>query len=339
MLDESIATTVGQVNENVTHWGISRLEKGKPQRLETPNDAGVSVREWPLDDLTVENLRARYGAGEYRCHWFQNDPDNDEPSKRHISQGHSRVFRLEPETASAVVAPPAAGLPSAVTQSGASLAELLQFMTALTQASDARAERSISAIATLAGLGGHSAPAAPAPDAALMARLSTLETQLAVANAVNAANEAARAREEELQRRIRRLEEEANAADNEVDMPMIQPGAGGILEQLGVGILNAAAKNPELAARVLTPIVAPVISALAPSATPPAQAPSPVLAQPAPAPQQAAPRPAPAEDGSINNLMPQSPIEPTPRVRVPVVGANGVVREASAPAPEKEVTA
>jgi hypothetical protein len=110
MIDDALLEVVGVPNADVSAWGIQRFEGGKPVRLSSPNDVGAHVREWPLDELSLDTIRGRWGAGEYRVLWIVRDPTNEDPRKRSRSGGNGKTFALD-DVPPVRVAAPAAALP------------------------------------------------------------------------------------------------------------------------------------------------------------------------------------------------------------------------------------
>ncbi len=57
----------------VTSWRIARLAGANQETLYTVN-AGQTIVEWPIEQLSAAELRVRWGAGEYRITWLRRIP-------------------------------------------------------------------------------------------------------------------------------------------------------------------------------------------------------------------------------------------------------------------------
>jgi hypothetical protein len=141
----TLARVFGVPNPEVNAWGITKKEHGKWVRQTHPDANGTHLREWPLSELTLEEVRDRWGAGSYRVQWFVHDPEHEEPGQRHRSGGTGPVFELEGAGVPRVTVPqaPPAPTPSAAT-GGFDLA--VQFM----RMADERVSSQLTSIATLA---------------------------------------------------------------------------------------------------------------------------------------------------------------------------------------------
>lgn len=343
MLDPNVARVTGIPNSEATHWGISRYDRDKPVRQSYPDASGAHVREWSLEDLNVDVVRERWGEGQYKCHWFRVDPEAPEARDRFTSQGNGVKFKLESEPVASTVPGHAPAAPT-INVNPSDPSGMFRMMLEMQEISDRRAERSIQAITSLVGL--HPTQAGPpvAVPPEMTERLARLETELAVEKALRAANEKHAAEIAELNKKLAEVDED------EPDTGLsFSPDGGSIWTQLGYGILNAAAKKPELVAAVAGPLMAAMGAAGGPPAAPPQRPPQPRPIQTAPAlhgtvasagaPYQRPPAGTPVQDdGSINSSMPSSPMSPPePTISVPVVGANGVHRApAQAPAPAED---
>ncbi len=144
-LDAESGRVIGFPNERVNAWGIARFVDGKWVRQTFADESGAHVRDWPLEELSLEEVRARWGAGEFRVMWFVHDPANEDASKHFRALGHGKPFRLEEEPPTRVQARAAAAAP------GASLfgPEFERAM-ALVQMGDERASRQLTATMTMA---------------------------------------------------------------------------------------------------------------------------------------------------------------------------------------------
>ncbi len=254
----NVDSAIGTPNERVTHWGISRVtgykrnEKNKRtplyDRMTHPRGDGVRINEWPLEECTLENIRERWGAGEYRTHWFILDPEAAEVSDRRASGGNGYLFTLDPEeeqddtptTAAVNVTPPGDGVTSQ-----------LDFAMRMMALSDERAHRSIQAIMQSRGNDGGQNAEILAKLAEMTARLDAERVQREIEQRHR--DELAKKDEEirELKRAKEKAEEEAEKKD---DAPMFDPDVS-IWEQLPVVCINAvtglAKTHPEVAMSIM----------------------------------------------------------------------------------------
>ena len=284
MQNDALATVIGQPPEEVTHWGIARIVNGKSMRLDHPNANNVRVDRWPVAELSLDEVRARWGHGTFKVLWL--NPESDDPHRR--SGGWSAAFTLDPEKAVATfpaptptmpaVAPPLA-MPIAA-QNGVSAGDLLNTMTQMMQMSDARSDAFLKAVLTVQGAS-HQRPAEEnrelselrAAHAALAARIEADEKRRELEQrhrdelAKKDAEIAKLAREKE------EAEREAREAER-AEPPRIDPGSP-ILSQIGFGLMNAAMAKPELVGKVLE-VAGPFVEKLMGGgavAAPPAKAP------------------------------------------------------------------
>lgn len=309
-IDERLGTPA----EDVTHWGIMRVtgytrasqggaRRPNLERLDHPDAEGVRIDEWPIESLSIETVRERWGAGTFRAVFLVLDPENEEPSKRRRSAGNGPFFTLEreEEPAAAPAAPVAIPAPH-----GAGVSDMLQFARAIFEMSQVMAQR----------------PAAPvaAPDnatAELRAELARMQARLDAEKAQREAEERHRAELAEKDRRIAELERERERAELEADRdeprPMFEAGTP-LTEQIGPIIANAVAtialKNPELAMS----LAEKALEKFKPSAATAPSVPRETVAQPAPAP------PPPPRPTHVRVVPAQKPGE-----RIPPVSADPAV--------------
>jgi len=147
-LNDSDTAVLGTPGEDVTHWGIMRRTRKNWDRLDHPNADGVRLMLWPLADLSVAEVRRRWGAGEYRVFWMHVDP---EAEVRQKAAGNGIPFKLDPVE----VEPPEALAPPPVPISAASgdaSAAPLDFALRLMQMADARSEAQLRGMAQLVGI-------------------------------------------------------------------------------------------------------------------------------------------------------------------------------------------
>lgn len=278
MLDERLCKVVGNPHDKVTHWGISRVRGGKAERLDHPASdgdalAGVRVREWPIEQLSLDEVRARWGSGSYKIHWLC--PHAEDAQQR--SGGHGPLFTLDPEVATHVAAAVTAAPPMPVAtpaNNGVTADSLLSVVTTMMELSDRRAASTIEAITRLAAPQG-----APAPNSAMLDEMSKLRAELAATNARVEADRERRALEErfredkermqreareateKLQRELDEAKRRADDAERDADRPAtIEPGQP-IMSQLGYGAANALMQKPELAGALIEK-AGPLLSAL-----------------------------------------------------------------------------
>ena len=286
-LDERTVKVVGEPNEHVTHWAMSRNRKdGGWLRLDYPDGDGVRIRVWPLSELTIDEVRRRWGPGEYRAHWLQVDPEAEQ-GKRNISAGHGTPFALDPIAEPEPPPPPPAA--PAMPIGGGDMAAAFQFALQLSQMTQRDADRQLQSLLALSGLGRPTAPADAVPPIVAEMRAEIAQMR---------AEAAARADREEIERQHREaLEIERRRADDAErrareaetstpDEPTFDfENSGSIWEAVGQGLIRAAAKNPEQTAAILLPIAARFLPAMPPPPVPqPSQPPPPRPAAPLPPP-------------------------------------------------------
>ena len=284
-MTHTIDERLGNPAEDVTHWGLMRVtgytrptnggaRRANLERLDYPDAEGVRIDEWPLDTLSIDVVRERWGAGTFRCVFLVLDPENEEPSKRRRSAGNGPFFTLA-ELAEEDAPPPAPPPPAVPVPSGAGVSDMLQFARAIFEMSQVMAQR----------------PAAPvaAPDTAtaeLRAELARMQARLDAEAAQREAEERHRAELAERDRRIAELERERERAELEADRdeprPMFEAGTP-LTEQIGPILANAVAtialKNPELAMQMAEKALDRFKPA-PPSAPPPPPAPAPAAPPP-----------------------------------------------------------
>jgi hypothetical protein len=269
MLEEMLAEVVGRPGEGVTHWGISRIEtvrgEAKPSRQTHPNEERVRLREWPIEELTLDEIKKRWGAGTFKLHWFCNDPEHPTADQRRTSGGHGPVFTIEPDVVPDV-APMAPPPPVHVAAPSGDFSFALQLM----QASDQRAAETMRTVMQMAqaGQGGGASAEMTAAVARLEARIEADKRE----------REQEQRHRDELQRRDNEIAELKRAAERAAEReessagPSIEPGTP-ILEQLPVllinGLMGLAAKNPEAALAFASPLLERIMPSKAPSAPPP----------------------------------------------------------------------
>lgn len=268
MLSERDANALGTPGDTVTHWGISRVTqregKEKLERLEYADDAGVHLREWPIGILSVDEVRARWGAGTFKCHWLIVDDKHETPAERRKSGGHGKTFSLDAELPTRVAAPPReAPMPSIATPNGLSADSLLNVVTTMMALADKRADSMIAAVTNLAAgrMGGNGAPSDDT--ARLMAQVAEMKAKL---EADEKRREIEQKHRDELAARdrevadLKRKLEDSEREDRAPAGPTIEPGSP-LWSQIGYGAVNAALAKPELVGALLEK-VGPLATAL-----------------------------------------------------------------------------
>src|SRR5688572_16190490 len=91
-----LARVFGVPNPEVNAWGITKKDHGKWVRQTHADANGTHLREWPLSELTLDEVRNRWGAGAYRVQWFIHDPENEDAGQRYRGGGTGPQFELEP---------------------------------------------------------------------------------------------------------------------------------------------------------------------------------------------------------------------------------------------------
>lgn len=97
---------MGSPPPNATHWRLRRQVQGLWQQCQAGDDE-VEVIEWPLSELSLGEIRQRWGAGTFRVTWMASTP-------KCKPVGTGRPFGLKPPAAPA--APPAPPAPAPVVQ-------------------------------------------------------------------------------------------------------------------------------------------------------------------------------------------------------------------------------
>jgi hypothetical protein len=311
------AGVFGSVPVDATHWRVKRIGlNGAWEPLTHPlPDGTLAVSEWPITELTPDTLRDRWGAGTFQIVWYG---PGENGRLRHITQ--SGTIKVLPP---AVVAPVAAPAAPAARDGFGEVERALVMMQSLSQLTSTLVR-----------------PPQAAPESEELRRvvgeLAEMRARLEAEAAQRIVEERHRAELAERDRRIAQLERRLDDAEREEpgDEPMFRPGDGSLWEQIGYGILNAAAKKPEIVAALATPILERMSGAQAQQQPAAPTTPPRPRAMPAPPPPAPPPHAPPPLDGTAN-AMPSVPI-------VPVVSANGQpkspARPPSPPAPPPEST-
>lgn len=107
-LPESVTNYFGVPGPDVTHWGMMKRDaRNKEERLTAPTLDGAHTNTWPLSELSVEEVRNRWGDGSYRTFWVIEDPDAALPEQRRRSGGRGRDCRIVGNAAAQWGTPPA----------------------------------------------------------------------------------------------------------------------------------------------------------------------------------------------------------------------------------------
>ncbi len=279
----------GPVPDGVTHWGMLRLGQGsqpKSETLSNPDGNNVVVQRWPIDELSLHLVKARWGSGRFRTQWYSWGDDG-----KVRSGGQGAPFTLLPEAVEAAsVAPPV--------DPSNPMAWALEMIKEARRDDKQRLEEAFAMAARLHGAAGGAPvlghPGAPDPEVQrLREENAALLLRVTVREQIDAALGPVREEMAKKDAKIAELEREAEDTG-----PTFEPG-GSIWESLMYAALNAAAKNPSIVSDVIGPIaerVAKVVAKpeLAAPAAPPQQAPQPPPAAPRPRlvtfPQQGGPQ-------------------------------------------------
>ena len=93
--DASTVAPWGTPPKGATRWQCHRHEQGKWEPcLWYETGANVAGRVWPLSDLSVQAIGARWGAGRYRLTW-QGEAAVSRDTKRPPSLGTSSIFTVD----------------------------------------------------------------------------------------------------------------------------------------------------------------------------------------------------------------------------------------------------
>lgn len=307
---------------------MQRDGKEKTERLDWAEDDGVHIREWPIGILSVDEVRARWGSGTFKCHWIIVDEQAEDPTQRRKSGGHGKTFSLDAEPPTRVAAPPReAAMPNIAAPNGLSADSLLTVVTTMMSLADKRADSMIQAVTQLAR---GNAPGA-AGDADLRAQLAEMKAKLEADEKRRELEQKHRdevaAKDREIADMKRKLEDAERERESDAT-PKIEPGSP-VLSQIGYGIANAALAKPELVGALLEK-VGPIATALFGGGNAAQPPPSPAASAPptgVPAPK-AIPRVVPPVRVAEKQAEPAGP--PPVSSWVPIGNANG----ASAPPAE-----
>lgn len=322
-----IDDAIGAPGEDVSHWRISRVKGFKLNSLgrrkpdyETqthPREDGVRINEWPLEELTLETVKSRWGHGTFRVQFFIVDLSNPEALHRHRSGGFGNTFTIDEASVvgkpqATIAAPaqpaPAVAVPSVASNVPPDIASIFSVFQGLMHMSDSRSTEQVRSIQALAGSPSSGGGAEiMAKFAALEAKMEADEKRRVIEDAHRAELAKKDAEIAELKRAAERAEEDA---DRDRDGPAFEAGTP-ILEQLPLllinGLMGLAKTHPDIAMSLVEKVMAKT---------------NPTAALPAPA---AAPARPPVLPPTAVHAVPPAP----PRAR-PVVVPEGPQPEASA---------
>src|SRR5262245_17905243 len=83
------ADRFGPRRADVTHWRCKRIGMDKKQTLLFWGDDDVEESEWPIETLSLDAIRQRWGGGEYLVEFYG---ANDQGAR--VMRGKSQVVRL-----------------------------------------------------------------------------------------------------------------------------------------------------------------------------------------------------------------------------------------------------
>ena len=227
----------GGVPPNATHWSIFRKVNSQWEKLHWGPPGEMSLREWPLDELTAANIKARWGAGNYRPQFLR---PTDRGGMRSLNHGKEVILTDDgaPATVAAILpTPPAPSLDS--------LASALRVLDVI----EGQADRKIAGMALLAQqFAGNRSEGITASDLREILRAQAETTAAAIATALAP-----------IHAQLAAFEEEDDDEENPIGM--VASAAAPLLRGKGtwVQLLNFAAANPGLAEAVIVkglPLVA-----------------------------------------------------------------------------------
>lgn len=331
MVDAETLNVTGTPNERVTHWSAQRRVRGRWELLDYPDAGGVRQKLWPLEDLSVEIFRERWGHGEFRCNWVTLDPENPQTEHRRQMQGNGPAFALDPEQPTN----DARDLASVVA-SGAPI-DPLAFAMRLVETTDRRAQDQIERLARLAGLGGGSAAGSAGPPAGDDAT-GLLRAELAELRAEMRATEERRRLEDEHRRQLAEKEAEIARLRRELDddrrdeaPPRFDPEIP-IGQQLLAAAANLAMTNPAGLGALIS-VAEPLLKNFLPGGGGAPSSPPPAMPAPRPVPVAVAVAPRAPIATPIGQVF----VPPPPPVAAAPVGSPiGQVFTMPAKEPEKE---
>ena len=93
--EPSLLAPWGSAPKGATRWQCHRQDGGRWEACQWyESGANVARRVWPLSDLSVQTIGARWGAGRYRLTW-QGDAAHARDGKRPPSLGTSSIFQVD----------------------------------------------------------------------------------------------------------------------------------------------------------------------------------------------------------------------------------------------------
>jgi hypothetical protein len=248
----------GHVPLSCTHWGIRRA--GISGQWETPSwgepGSTVEAREWPIADLSVDNVLARWGEGVYQVQFLT---VQGRGGRKHISYG--RIVKLKKQA-------PAATAPAATAPAMPTGLEGLTLAMQLTKLIGSEADAKVNGFAQMAQLMGQKSSGLGAAELELILQRQAAAHREDLKTAVAAAVAPLQAKLDALEGDDDDDEENPVMAAARAAAPMVFKGKG-VWSQ----IANFAMANPKIAEQAL-PLVTGTINGLfsiIKNAQPPAQ--------------------------------------------------------------------
>ncbi len=93
------SSVVGSLPTEATTWRCFRVTNGEARPCRHPSEDGVEVSEWPLAELNLDVLRARWGSGTYKIQWL------GERDGKRVPLGWSKLVTLTSPQPRAATAP------------------------------------------------------------------------------------------------------------------------------------------------------------------------------------------------------------------------------------------
>lgn len=303
-----VDTNFGLIPAIADGWTAEKSRSGGGfEALSFPSpDGGVDRTRWPMSELTVENLRSRWGPGDYVVSLYRSN------GAHYLKK--CPMVRINPPAA----APPPSVAPS-------SFQEALTFMNAAKK----EAQDTVNMVVSLAALGGNRAPGGVGEQTiALMLEKQSLEFRLLMEKQENEARRQ-RERDEDERKRLQREIDDLRRASEEEGSGLAEGAAKGArLFRRGMSIgdflMSFAAEHPDTAAKVVGEVVrvgGPAALALA----------SKLVEKPAPPPPAPVRRLQPVPRETLPHAAQNAPKRPPP----PATGLNAIATDLPPPAKEE----
>lgn len=251
----SSVSPLGEVPARATYWGIRRQSMGGRWEVLSWGAPGedAEVREWPITDLSVKTIQARWGAGTYQVQWLQ---PSGAGGRKHLTYGRPAVVRAAVAVPDVVA--PAPGVAPA-SPFGPEFTHAMQIMGVIKQ-SAASDLQNIRAMADLMGGGNRGLGGA---ELQLILQNQAAQTAALMKELVASAVAPLHAKLAEIEARDDDDEDDAGGGLAAV----AQAGAGLIKGKGWLGtVLNWAQGNPDLAKEVIKggmPIIASAATKIA----------------------------------------------------------------------------